>query len=324
MDTSHDDAGPEPDSALAAATAPARLTGTEATGAARCPRRPLRSGRGRQRWTDVPYQRQVDAPTGHGSRGGRHRGRARPVNELVVLLVLLVGYDVIRALPQTTASVAVRHAHQLLSVEGRLFSHLEVPLNTWLDAVPPLAVLACYAYAALHYLATPVVLLISRHRGGWRYWHGYWTLVLASGLALVAYALYPVAPPRLVPDLGIVDVLRDYADHGWWGSAASAPRGIGDATNQYAAMPSMHVGWAVWCGIQMWGFGTRPWRVLAVAYPTLLAVTVLATGNHYLLDVLAGAGCVLLAHLALRALLRRRRGVIQVSRRPSGSASGWW
>jgi hypothetical protein len=58
----------------------------------------------------------------------------------------------------------------------------------------------------------------------------------------VVYALYPVAPPRLVPDLGVLDVLRDYADHGWWGSAASAPRGIGDATNQYAALPSMQAG----------------------------------------------------------------------------------
>jgi hypothetical protein len=228
------------------------------------------------------------------------------VNELVALLLLLVAYDVVRALPDTTASVAVAHARLLLSLEGPLFSHLELPLNAWLDSVPPLAVAACYYYAALHYLATPLVLLVSRSRGGWPYWRGYWTLVLASALALVGYALYPVAPPRLVPGPGVIDVLRTYADYGWWGSAASAPRGIGDATNQFAALPSMHFGWALWCAIQMWGFRSRVWRVLAVVYPSLLAFVVLATGNHLLVDVLAGATCVLAARLAVEAVHRRR------------------
>lgn len=236
--------------------------------------------------------------------------RAGGVGELVVLVLLFVGYNVVRALPDTTASVAVGHSHRLLSLEGPLFGHLELPLNAWLAHIPPLAVAACYFYAALHYLATPLVLLVSRRRGGWRYRRGYWTLVLASALALVGYALYPVAPPRLVPGLGVIDVLRTYADYGWWGSAASAPRGIGDATNQFAALPSMHFGWALWCAIQMWGFGTRTWRVLAVAYPGLLAVIVLGTGNHFLVDVLAGAACVLVAHLAL-GIARRRRAPAQ-------------
>lgn len=231
---------------------------------------------------------------------------AHGVSELVVLLLLFVGYNVVRALPDATASVAVEHARVLLSLEGAVFTHLESSLNSWLISSPALAIAACYYYAALHYVMTPMVLLISRHRGGWRYWRGYWTLILASALALVGYALYPVAPPRLVPGLGVVDVLRSFAHYGWWGSAASAPRSIGDATNQFAALPSMHVGWALWCAIQMWSFGGRPWRALVVAYPTLLAVIVLATGNHYLVDVLAGAACVLSAHGALEVFRHRR------------------
>jgi hypothetical protein len=239
--------------------------------------------------------------------------------ELVVLVLLFAAYNVVRALPSTTAQVAVEHADRILSWEGPLFAQLELPLNQWLSVTPVLAVAACYFYACLHYLATPAVLLIARHRGGRRYWRGYWTLVLASALALVGYALFPTAPPRLVPDLGIVDVLRTYADYGWWGSAASAPRGIGDATNQFAAMPSMHFGWAFWCSIQMWGFGTRWWRILAVAYPSVLLVVVLATGNHFLLDVLAGGGCVLIAH-AIVELARRTRLVLRQPRK--GYADG--
>lgn len=230
-----------------------------------------------------------------GSAARSVLGRTR-VLELVVLVLLFVAYNVVRALPSTTAEVAVEHAHRILSMEGPFFSWVETPLNHWLAATPVLAVAACYFYAGLHYLATPAVLLIARHRGGRRYWRGYWTLVLASALALVGYALFPAAPPRLVPGLGIVDVLRSYADYGWWGSAASAPRGIGDATNQYAAMPSMHFGWALWCALQMWGFGSRRWRVLAVAYPSVLVVVVLATGNHFVVDVLAGGACVLAAY----------------------------
>jgi hypothetical protein len=260
-----------------------------------------------------------DDPSGDecGTTTAGERNRhplAGGVNELVVLVLLFVGYNVVRALPDTTESTAVEHAHRLLSLEGPLFGHLELPLNAWLDHIPPLAVAACYSYAALHYLATPLVLLISRHRGGWRYRRGYWTLVFASALALVGYALYPVAPPRLVPGLGVIDVLRTYAGYGWWGSAASAPRGIGDATNQFAALPSMHFGWALWCAMQMWGFGTRTWRVLAVAYPGLLAVIVLGTGNHFLLDVLAGAACVLVAHLAIETAHRRRARTQGISR----------
>jgi hypothetical protein len=194
-------------------------------------------------------------------------------------------------------------------LEGPFFHWIEVPLNHWLVAVPALAVAACYYYALLHYLATPLVLLTSRRVGGWKYWRGYWALILASALALVGYATFPTAPPRLTPDLGIVDVMRSYADFGWWGSAASAPRGIGDATNQFAAMPSMHFGWALWCAIQMWGFGSRVWRTLAILYPSILVFVVIATGNHFVIDVLAGGACVVVAYAVVtavhRALARR-------------------
>ena len=63
--------------------------------------------------------------------------------------------------------------------------------------VPVVAVAACYIYALLHYVATPIVFFLSRGSGGWQYWRGYWALVIASGIALVGYALYPAAPPRL-------------------------------------------------------------------------------------------------------------------------------
>jgi hypothetical protein len=60
-------------------------------------------------------------------------------------------------------------------------------------------------------------------------------------------------------------------------------------------MPSLHFGWSLWCGIQMWGLGSVKWKIVAVAYPALQAIVVIATANHFGLDVLGGAFCVLAA-----------------------------
>jgi hypothetical protein len=233
--------------------------------------------------------------------------------ELGVVLALALAYNIIRGIPHGNALDPYTHARAILDAEGAMFAHLEEPLNHWISTVPVVAVAACYYYAVLHYVATPTVFFLSRRHGGWHYWRGYWALIIASGIALVFYALYPVAPPRLMPGIPINDIMREFSEYGWWGSAASAPRGIGDATNQFAAMPSMHFGWALWCGMQMWGFRSLIWRSLAVLYPALLALVVLATGNHFLLDVLGGAACVvigyLIVHLLGRVVSSRRSGV---------------
>jgi hypothetical protein len=225
--------------------------------------------------------------------------------ELSVLLVLAVAYDVVRGEVNSNATTAYTHARAVLSAEGSLFTDVEVPMNGWIKGLPWLAILACYIYAVMHYVVTPLIFVESRRRGGAKYWRGYWSLVLASGLAVAVYALYPVAPPRLVPRIDIDDVMSLYAYAGWWGNAASAPHGLGDMTNQFAAMPSMHFGWALWCAVQMWGFRSRLWRVLAVAYPTIVAGAVLATGNHYILDVAAGGACVIVAFVVVYALQAR-------------------
>src|SRR4051794_37287095 len=234
----------------------------------------------------------------------------RAVLELGAMAVLAVIYNTVRAGGGSNEALAMAHARDIARIEGWVFEHLELNLDHWIIGVPVLAVAACYFYALMHYVMTPTILLLSRRRGGrrdlrryrarrrggWRYWRGYWALVVGSAIALVIYANWPLAPPRLMPELGTIDVMQHFADAGWWGNAASAPRGLGDATNQFAAMPSLHFGWSLWCGIQMWGFGRRRWRVAAVAYPALQALVVVATANHFLLDVAGGAACILLGY----------------------------
>ncbi|WP_300406568.1 phosphatase PAP2 family protein [Nocardioides sp.] len=218
--------------------------------------------------------------------------------------VLAVAYTVVRSLVTADPARAIAHAEWLASLQGELVRGLEEALNTWFVGSTVVAVTACYLYAVLHYVATPAVFLLSRRHGGRLYWTGYWSLVVASGLAVLVYATFPVAPPRLTPSTGIVDVMREFADYGWWGSAASAPRGIGDATNQYAAVPSMHFGWALWTSIQLWLMGGGARRTLAVAYPLLMTVVVIGTGNHFLIDVLAGGACVVVGYAVVTCALR--------------------
>jgi len=230
--------------------------------------------------------------------------RRHPIFELLAFAVLAVAYNVVRSIGGVDELTAMAHASDILAAEGWVFDHLEVPLNDWLVSHTAFAVAACYIYAVLDYVATPTVFFLSRRRGGWQYWRGYWSLAIASGIALIGYAVYPAAPPRLASSTGITDIMAHFSQYGWWGGAASAPRGIGDATNQYAAMPSMHFGWSLWCAIQLWGFKSRLARTIAIAYPTVLGLVVLGTGNHFLLDVVAGGMCVVVAYTVV-TLIRR-------------------
>src|SRR5215213_7482156 len=191
------------------------------------------------------------------------------VVELGAMTVLAVIYNTVRAGGGTNEAVAMAHARDIARIEGAIFRGIELNLDHWIVTVPVLAVGACYFYALMHYVMTPTILVMSRRRRGWQYWRGYWALVVGSAIALVIYANWPLAPPRLMPELGTIDVMQHFASAGWWGGAASAPRGLGDATNQFAAMPSLHFGWSLWCGIQMWGLGGRWWKAGGFTYPAL-------------------------------------------------------
>ena len=95
-----------------------------------------------------------------------------------------------------------------------------------------------------------------------------------------------MAPPRLLPDAGFVDIVAQSHTWGAWETAG----GVAQRANEYGSMPSLHVAWAVWVALTVASMTTsRTWRAAAWAHVALTSVIVIATGNHYLLDVLAGA-----------------------------------
>jgi energy-converting hydrogenase Eha subunit C len=248
------------------------------------------------------------APVRHAERAvAVPRARPTPWSELLLLLVLYVGYSLSRFLVDGGPAEALANGRYVLALEQSLGLDVEADIVRWLVASPALSLVAGYTYATLHYTVTPAVLLWLYRVHPRQYRSARSILVLSTCAALVCFWWLPTAPPRLLsPDYP--DVLALTSHWGWWGADASAPRGLGSLTNEYAALPSMHVGWAVWCGAVVALLARRPLvRVAAVAYPLLVTGVVVATANHYLLDAAAGAALVLAIGAMLWCWRRFRR-----------------
>jgi hypothetical protein len=227
------------------------------------------------------------------------RSRPRWWQEILLLGLVYLMYDGVRMVVSAGHHEAFTNAHRVLALERVLRLAHEEPINRAVSGDPVLAITLSYAYAALHYLVTPVVLLWLWKRRPERYRGARTALVVATLLGLIGFWLFPTAPPRMLP--GFVDTLAKYHDWGWWNAAASAPRGLGGLTNEFAAMPSLHVGWAAWCGWQVGRNTARRWvQVLAAAYPVLILTAVIGTANHYLADTVAGIGVITVGMLAVR------------------------
>jgi len=131
--------------------------------------------------------------------------------------------------------------------------------------------------------------------------------VLINVIGMAVFWLYPLAPPRMLTTAGFVDVVT--ASH----AVGSFHTGVlASQANEYAAMPSLHIAWAVWSAIGLWMITDRRWvRVAAVLYPALAVVAVMATANHFLMDVLGGGLTVLVA-IAMAFYLRRMQAWVKI------------
>lgn len=221
----------------------------------------------------------------------------RGLRETILIAGTYTLYDATRYLVKGDHDGAVSHGQSLLSIEKNIGIAPEHWLNHLFSMHLALGLPADYIYATLHYLVTPAVLIWMWRRNGPAYSWSRSLIILTTIIGLIGFSTLPVAPPRLLAEhFGYLDTMAKYHHYGWWSNAASAPRGLGSDTNQYAALPSLHVGWALWCGWMLVKYGKhRTTKALGVLYPLLLSVVVMATANHYLLDVVAGGAVVLIA-----------------------------
>lgn len=234
-----------------------------------------------------------------------HRRGWRVLAELALVAVGYLAYSASRLLAADDPVAAAQRARSLLHLEWQWRMGIEAPLNAVFAGYPALGVAGSLWYATGHYVVTAAVLvwLYLRRPAGYRDARN--VLMLATAIALVFYLVVPTAPPRLLGG-EFHDVLALTADYGWWGADASAPRGLGSLTNEYAALPSMHAGWALWVLFAVRrSSSSRTVTALAAAYALTTAVVVVGTGNHWVLDVVAGWFVVLVADGVVRLLARR-------------------
>lgn len=242
----------------------------------------------------------------HATTAPAPRTRPRWWTELPLLALVYAAYSGGRLLVRGDVSTAVAHGLRILDLEKALFLNAEHPLNRLFTAHPSIGIPADFAYASLHYLVTPAVLIWMFRRRAAAYRRARTWLMTSTMLGLIGFTLMPTCPPRLLAaGHGFVDTMAQYSSYGWWGTEASAPRGMGGMTNQYAAMPSLHVGWALWCGILLWRHGRHPLlRAAGIAYPLITVIVVMGTANHYFLDAVAGAAVMGVGALLARPVLR--------------------
>ncbi len=236
------------------------------------------------------------------------------LREVAVVVVLYVAYSFGRVFATDDESVAFENATDLLHFERLIGLDTERSWNAVLIAHDWLSTFSAFWYASMHYVVTPVVLFLLWHRSRPLYSRMRWALAASTVLALTGYLMFPTAPPRMMS--GYVDVMAQTAHVGWWGASASAPEGLGGLTNELAAMPSMHVGWAVWCSLALLVIASRLWHVVAaISYTAITTIVVVATANHWLVDAIAGAAIVVFFFCVFYAVPQIREWRVARARR---------
>ena len=215
--------------------------------------------------------------------------RPRWWEEIAIIAVGYWLYTLGRNAIPAHPTVAFHHAHAIAGLQDRLHLGWEMSFNTAVASHEWLAQVFDYYYSTLHFVLTPAVMIWLFLRRPDIYRGARTVLVSITLLALLGFYLYPTAPPRLLP--GYVDtVIRFHT----WGSFADP--NIAEHSNQYAAMPSLHIGWALWVGLAMFrACPGRWWRWLGLAYPVGTFVVIIGTANHFVLDAVGGAVVVALA-----------------------------
>lgn len=219
--------------------------------------------------------------------------------ELLVVVGAVAAYFGSRGLTESDPAPAVAHAHQVVALEQQVGLYREPALQRTVLPHDGLLDALNWVYIWGHWpvIAAVLVWLLRSRRPAFRVLRD--ALVISGALGLVVFVLYPVAPPRLA-GLGLLDTVAERS-HAY--RVLQPPMFV----NQYAAVPSLHVGWDLLMGITLVRYARHLLlRVVGVVLPFTMVAAVVLTANHYLVDGAAGAVVALTGYAAATARARRR------------------
>ncbi|WP_246486160.1 phosphatase PAP2 family protein [Kribbella qitaiheensis] len=205
-----------------------------------------------------------------------HAKVRRIAREVLLLAVLFGAYNLGRYLSIGHAGEALAHAHTLINLQTQLGLPSEASLQHAALKLPDLAQLANRYYAYVHFPLTAIVLLWLMIRRPAQYSKARWALASLTGLALIGHLVFPLAPPRMMPGWVDTGVLL--------GQSVYGPNAESGIANQFAAMPSLHVGWALMVAVFMIRATRSRWRWWWIGHPVLTFTVVVVTANHYWSD----------------------------------------
>ena len=211
-------------------------------------------------------------------------------------------YDAITNFVPLRLHAALSHGEGVLVAERSLGIDPELSLDRWLAGHHTLGLVVSDYYDNAHFIVTLALL-------GWLWWRRADlyrplrnSLVLVNVLGFVVFWLLPGGAAADAPTGSPTSSPPPTR------SAPGTPGALASHANQLAAMPSLHMAWAAWCAVALWRLSPRVWiRGAAVLYPCMTALAVLATGNHYLLDVLAGFATLAVAMAIETTIFRKIR-----------------
>ncbi|MFI6276668.1 bifunctional glycosyltransferase 87/phosphatase PAP2 family protein [Streptomyces sp. NPDC050988] len=231
-------------------------------------------------------------------------------NLLLELLLIRVGYSAYQQVRLAATggtntggrATAEEHGEQIHAIEKFLQIDVERWVNHAVVDVPWLQSFFDFYYTSFHFVVPLSVLGVLYVRRPAEYRWARAALGFATLFALVGFWLYPLAPPRLMPGLGFIDTVHGVQDFSQpdYGTLTAL-------TNQYAAMPSLHFGWSLWCGLVIAILAPKWWmKALGLLHPLFTVSAIVATANHWVLDAVGGAA-VVGAGFALTYLLQGPR-----------------
>jgi len=253
----------------------------------------------------------VDAPDDTESREGSptasevprraQSGRLHWWSEILIIGAFYGIYTVIRnqfgsELGDSVKQAAIDNAYDMIALERavHLFGEKGIP-DLFIEWDLFIQFWNIF-YGFCHFAVTIGVMLLLYRRHPVRYGIQRTVLAFTTGLALIGFAFYPLMPPRLLNDcgpFGACDLTYSYVDTlvdpgGFWSFNSSA---MMDISNQYAAMPSLHFAWSMWCFLALYKHMAHPGAKIAIAaYPWLTLFAIVVTANHYWLDAAGGLG----------------------------------
>jgi hypothetical protein len=223
-------------------------------------------------------------------------------------------YRLVRGLVEGDANAAFAHARDLIGIESRLHFFVEPSIQAWASGSHLVMVCASWLYvnAQTSITLSALLYLYLRHNRSFYFVRN--MFMIAMGIALIGYVVFPTAPPRFMPEWGFIDSVSDFT-----GVHVSHASGAMTALfNPYAAVPSMHVAFALMIGWPLARLTRHSVvRVAWLMYPFLMTFVIVVTANHFLVDALLGALTAGASAYGARWLARARPSVWRFSTVPS-------